>query len=494
MIIDEKKLRTIPLTEIRQVKEPEPDPDPGEEPYFPPIDEYELGPYHGARKAKPKANAAEVLGRIIPAQTILDTEYPEPRWAVKGLLPEGTTFIVGPPKLGKSVFCLNLAIAVASGGKFLSTFDVDQGRVLYLALEDGERRIQERLMRITAGKAPPLLEFVTRWPKLNEGGTEALLLWIERNPDARMIIIDTLKKIRAVRTGRESLYDADYDSVDPLTALASQRISIPIVHHSRKMDDPDPLATVSGSFGLTGAANNALIMKRSRNKSDATMSVVGRDVEEQELALEFKPQLFLWSSMGKSSEVRRSGEREDVLTVLAKHKNPLSPNEIALLLGRPANSAIRTLLMRMRADDEIAIFGNKYQLPTFEVAPTKKKASQASLSKSDESDATKSSAGNGIAGKRHTVTAVRENRVTSPSLEIVKTGDAVTLSPQSLQEQELSASLDAKSQSDASDAVSEFQELVDDYIAETGGTQCKGCGSLLAPGVVCSVCAAPKAF
>src|SRR5262249_44771115 len=44
------------------------------------------------------------LGRIVAAQTILDTNYPEPKWAVCDLLPEGTTFIAGPPKLGKSIF------------------------------------------------------------------------------------------------------------------------------------------------------------------------------------------------------------------------------------------------------------------------------------------------------------------------------------------------------------------------------------------------------
>src|SRR5262245_56387180 len=136
MNIDDKNLRAIPLIEFRQVKEPEPDPDPGEPPYFPPLDEYKLGPYHGAQRVQPKADVNETLSRIVTAQTILDTEYPEPKWAVKGIFPEGTTFIAGPPKFGKSVLVLNIAVAVSEGGKALGHFDVDQGSVLYLALED----------------------------------------------------------------------------------------------------------------------------------------------------------------------------------------------------------------------------------------------------------------------------------------------------------------------------------------------------------------------
>src|SRR5262245_37255994 len=95
-----------------------------------------------------KISTEIALSRIVKAQTILATHYPEPKWAVKGLIPEGVTFIAGPPKLGKSIFALNLAVAVAEGGKALSHFDVDQGSVLYLALEDGPRRIQERLRKL----------------------------------------------------------------------------------------------------------------------------------------------------------------------------------------------------------------------------------------------------------------------------------------------------------------------------------------------------------
>jgi AAA domain len=146
--------------------------------------------------AAPKASVDDVLSRIVTAQTILNTEYPEPKWAVKGLIPEGTTFIAGPPKLGKSIFSLCIAVAVSEGGKALSHFDVEQGSVLYLALEDGPRRIQERLRKLTNGRISDRLEVVTEWPRTNQGGLEAIEAWIESRKDARLLIVDTLKMLR----------------------------------------------------------------------------------------------------------------------------------------------------------------------------------------------------------------------------------------------------------------------------------------------------------
>ena len=307
-----------------------------------------------------------VLSRIVTAQTILETQYPEPKWAVKGIIPEGTTFIAGPPKLGKSILALNIAIAVAEDGKALSRFDVDPGSVLYLALEDGPRRIQERLRKLTDGRISDRLEVVTEWPRTNEGGLDAIEAWIESRKDARLLIVDTLKMLRPLGVSRnKNAYDADYEAIAPLTKIASQRVGLLIVHHSRKAAADDPLAEVSGSYGLTGAADGVLVLRRSRNKSDASLSVIGRDVEEQELALEFKPDMCLWSVLGKSEEVRRSSERQEVLDLLNETGELMAPKVIADLLDKQQTST-RTLLYKMRQTGEIKAFGNRYQLPDFE--------------------------------------------------------------------------------------------------------------------------------
>lgn len=407
----------------------------------------------GAKEPQAKTDVETVLGRIVTAQTILNTEYPEPKWAVKGLIPEGVTFIAGPPKLGKSIWVLNIAVAVAEGGKALSLFDVDQGSVLYLALEDGPRRIQDRLRKLTKGQVSDRLEVVTEWPRVNQGGLEAIEAWIERHGDARLLIVDTLKMLRPLATGRDrNAYDADYEAIQPLTKLASQRVALVIVHHTRKALADDPLATVSGSYGLTGAADGVLVLARSRNKSNATLSVIGRDVEEQELALEFKPNLCLWSVLGKADEVRRSDERQAVLDLLHQTGEALSPAKIAELLDKTPG-AIRTLVFKMKGDGQIKLFGSKYQLPDFvEPEPTKirksKKAKNVTALPATNStgNAPISNDDNDLDAERYRVTDVAPTDVTPENsaqeveaYSASKTGNAVTGAAQPLKSKDIHA-------------------------------------------------------
>jgi len=373
------------------------------------------------------------LGRIITAQKILDTEYPEPRWAVTGLIPEGVTFTAGPPKLGKSIFALNLAVAVPEGGKALSRFDVEPGALLYLALEDGERRIQERLRKLTNGRVSYKLEVVTEWPRLNQGGLEAIDAWINQHADARFLLVDTFKMLRPLPTGRDrNLYDADYEAVQPLTKATSQRVALCIVHHTRKAIAENPLATVSGTYGLTGAADGVLVLNRRRNRSDATLNVIGRDVEKQELALEFKPDLCLWSALGKADEVKRSGERQEVLDLLFQTGEPMSPANIAELLDKTPG-AIRALLFKMKNAGEIKLFGSKYQTQDYQPPePTKIRASKkgqnvTALPETDSAgNAPMSNADEDLEAERYRVIEVERFDGDAATASIDKTGNAVT--------------------------------------------------------------------
>lgn len=412
------------------------------------------------------------LNRIVTAQTILETEYPEPKWAVKGVIPEGTTFIAGPPKLGKSIFALNIAVSVSEGGKALSYFDVEQGAVLYLALEDGERRIKKRLEKLVTKQLSDKLEVVTRWPRINQGGLEAIEEWIRRHPDARLLIVDTFKMLRPMRNQNKNAntYDMDYEDVSPLTDLTTQYcIALGIVTHTRKAFADDPLAMVSGSFGFTGAADGALILTRQRNQRTATLTVIGRDVEEQELALEFRPDRFLWSALGKSNEVRQSNERQDILDLLKDSEELLTPAEIASMLDRSASAnAIRNLLWKMKKAGDVAVFGKQYQLPNY--APQMKqpskngggskkssplgsttqkpKTSPASPETENSGDAFKTQSGKGLDAPHHRITDMAENDKT----DLRMPGDTVMREGQTLYAEELSASPVLSVPGDAGDA------------------------------------------
>src|SRR5262249_21023796 len=152
---------------------------------------------------------------------LLAEQLPEQRWAIEGLLPEGLTFFAGAPKLGKSWMALGLGIAVASGGHALGTIPVEQGEVLYLALEDNARRLQSRLrMLLNADPAPDALHLETEWPKLDEGGIDRLNEWLDEYPSARLVIVDVWTRIRPWTRESGSHYQADYEAATLLQAIA----------------------------------------------------------------------------------------------------------------------------------------------------------------------------------------------------------------------------------------------------------------------------------
>jgi hypothetical protein len=243
----------------------------------------------------------ETVGRqrgiYFSAHELMSMTFPEPKWAVPGLIAEGLNLLVGAPKLGKSWLCLGLAVAVASGGKALGKINVERGSVLYLALEDPARRLQNRLEAVLgADPFPDKLTFATELPRMPDG-LRFIDGWLVDHPDARLVIVDVLRKIRPSIDGRGNAYNEDYDTLGALKALADQHgVALVVVHHTRKqVDEGDVFNEVSGSTGLTGAADAILIAKRARNEVDAVLHVTGRDIPEQEYGLSWANETCSWS-------------------------------------------------------------------------------------------------------------------------------------------------------------------------------------------------------
>jgi hypothetical protein len=146
-----------------------------------------LSASRGPAKLRTSWTAAEIMGMT----------FPPPRWAVPGVISEGVNLLAGPPKVGKSWLSLGLALDVATGGTAFGTIPVDGGPVLYLALEDTARRLQSRIGKVLAGRpAPAGLTLATSCPPLPQGGDEAIAGWLDRNRDARMVILDVFAKMR----------------------------------------------------------------------------------------------------------------------------------------------------------------------------------------------------------------------------------------------------------------------------------------------------------
>ena len=290
------------------------------------------------------------------ARTILAKEISPLAYVVEDLLPAGCTLLVGKSKDGKSLMAYDLAVAVASGGKALGRYDVMKGSVWYLALEDGERRVQDRLRlmedRLETSlpeEAQDKLEF-TVWdaPRLGEGLEDDIREWIETTPDARLLIIDILEKVRPLRKQHGNLYAEDYASTATLTELAQKRnVAILVVHHSNKANSEDFRDAPSGCMSLLGGADNLWMLRRMPLSEEATLNVTGRDIREpQHLPMQFREGYWTVMEADAHRLATMSEERRAILHVIATSPTPLTPKEIATRLEKN-RSTTRVLIAKL---------------------------------------------------------------------------------------------------------------------------------------------------
>ena len=262
--------------------------------------------------------------------------FPPISYVVPGYVVEGCTLLAGAPKLGKSWLALEIAIAVAAGGKCLGSVECERGDALYLALEDNPRRLQSRMRKLTLlnDPWPPGLSFATESPRSDQGGIEKIRAWSKAVTWPRLVIVDVLAVFKAARSNQEGLYDLDYRAIKALQELATElEIAIIVVHHTRKSQDAiDPFEKVSGTLGLSGAADSTLVL--SRESGGVTLYGRGRDIPEIETAVQFDRETCKWSILGAAEEVHRSDERGEILEALKESAEPLSPSDLSAATGK----------------------------------------------------------------------------------------------------------------------------------------------------------------
>ncbi|MGW5099180.1 AAA family ATPase [Streptomyces sp. NPDC004100] len=283
------------------------------------------------------------------ADQLMAAHFPEPKWAVPGILAEGVSVLAGPPKVGKSWLSLGLGLSVAAGGRAFDSVPVQGGPVLYLALEDTPRRLQTRMGKLLGGQpAPAGLTLVTECPPFPQGGTEAIAQWLERNSDARMVVIDVFAKMRGQAPAGISAYDADYVAVGYAKRLADHYgVAVVLVHHVRKAGSEDFLTEVSGTNGIAGAADATLVLKRARGQADGILHVTGRDVDEAEYALSFQPASGAWHLLdGPVSDHTVGDTRATILRYVRAHPGA-KPKDMAAELPHVDIDTIRRTCNRM---------------------------------------------------------------------------------------------------------------------------------------------------
>jgi len=285
---------------------------------------------------------------------------------IDGLLHVGTYLFVGAPKVGKSFLMAQLAYHVSTGIP-LWEYPVRKGTVLYLALEDDYKRLQERLYRMFGTESTEHLIFSVCAQQLDGGLEEQLQRFTNEHPDTKLIIIDTLQKIRE-SGGDKYSYAGDYEVVSKLKRFAdNHHLCLLLVHHTRKQSAEDKFDMISGTNGLLGSADGAfLLQKEKRTSNNATLDISGRDQQDQKLYLTRDTERLIWTLERTETDLWEEPPEPilELIAAMVTVKNSEwcgSPTELVGVLGIDMQANILTKKLNINAGRLIDEYNIAYE-------------------------------------------------------------------------------------------------------------------------------------
>lgn len=355
-----------------------------------PISEFEVLPTPATSAALQDGGMGDLLGTkpkfsFANIRTVADLqrkEFKEIKWVVQDVIPTGNIMLAARPKMRKTWLALQLAMAISEGGKFLD-YQCNKGDVLFLGLEDNERRMQNRIRTLTKFNiVPPDLRGFRYWtggmdydgagnlkvsnpeeaaatlqmfPR-GEAGVDALEQYLEEFPNTTTIIIDTLAHFRGDRSSRD-IYQSDYDSMMPITRLASRKeVCIIPVHHEKKGNADrerggDFLEDISGSAGISGGIDGAISIKGRRGVQEENESrkilITGRDIPyDYEIDVAFDAERGGWLKAAKEDV------KVTIRTLLDQH-GYLNQQDLVYLISSVSKPRIYKALMEMKMEGEV---------------------------------------------------------------------------------------------------------------------------------------------
>lgn len=294
--------------------------------------------------------------------------FPPLRYVVPGLVPEGLTLVVGAPKIGKSWYTLDACLAAAAGGFALGCIATGPARpVLYLALEDSDRRMQDRCRQLLVDgePIPGRFEYLTRVASPGEV-TLTVAAWLGQHPGEQpFVVIDTLGKAMPLTLQGETVYQRDYRVMGELKQLcdAEPGAGIVVNHHDRKASADDFVDFVSGTNGLAGGADTIMVLSRDRGENAGLLRVTGRDVPEGAYALTLVPGTW-WRLDGATLEAAADAARSAktsaglgdksaaIVAYVGQHPRGVRADDVASELDIPSNAA-RVYLARLHESGRI---------------------------------------------------------------------------------------------------------------------------------------------
>lgn len=274
-----------------------------------------------ASNAEAGTNGVPALETVSAAE-LQRMDIPPLQWVVERILPQGLTILCGAPKVGKSWAALDLCLSVALGRPFLG-FAAHKAGVLYLALEDGLRRLKTRLESVMDGSAAPgNLHLATAAQAIDTGLAAQMDDFMKKHADTRLIIIDVLARVRSASTARRpDGYRHDYADMAALQTIAQKYgVALVIIHHTRKMvDSADVFNSISGTTGLFGGSDGAWVLQKDqRDDAQAKLYVIGREVEAETFAVAFDKATCRWRMLGTAEAVAREAPTSDPVFELVR--------------------------------------------------------------------------------------------------------------------------------------------------------------------------------
>ena len=297
---------------------------------------------------------------------LYDNVYQSRLSIIDGLLYTGAYILAGAPKIGKSFLVAQIAYHVSTGKK-LWDYDVKQGSVLYLALEDDYRRLQERMSRMFGIDATGDLFFSITANQIGKGLNDQLEGFIYEKKNTKLIIIDTLQKVREIESDTYS-YAGDYEIISKLKEIADKHcICILIVHHTRKQPSVDSFEMISGTTGLLGCADGAFLMqKEKRTDRTATLEIVGRDQPDQRLYLSKDQEHLIWNLEHKELELWKEPPDKmlEKIAGLLTQENPVwqgSATELVEILDEDIKPNFLSKKLNVKAGRLLDEFNIRYE-------------------------------------------------------------------------------------------------------------------------------------
>jgi len=299
----------------------------------------------------------------VDMKALMTKDIPPLNFAVKPILPEGLVAIAGRPKAMKSWTMLDLCYCVENGYEFMG-HKVEKGNALYLGLEDSERRLKDRTFKLGRNKCENFPTVDVEAPYLGMGLEEDLQKWIDSSENPKLIVIDTLARVKA-KTGfnKGTAYDMDNELLRKLQHLAiSNGVCISFVTHLSKASQDYNFDKITGSVGLQGMTDAMWLIDRGDNTPNASIEGRGRDIMDFSYSVKWNADTWKFEYIGDKQETELNENRKKIIDAMSyfadkEEKKDVKPSDIIKYFGVTASSKegknISRTMIRMSLAAEI---------------------------------------------------------------------------------------------------------------------------------------------